>query len=1261
MGVLIFVACFWAVVIAAFEMHRKKRLHSGVTLRLSGKPLAAGFLALVVVLGAVAPVGSGSRAYADGTNVGGVEAGNGTAGGSTPSGAFQTSDKVNLLRVTFIVADSEERDANGEYDGTKDKSTANRLNNYSDKVDLTLQKKFNQDSLKASFYMAPNAKVDAAIRNSGSGLGYYDDSSRTIKVLSGFGKNVLYGGGTSNASFEKRLLAYADVAYTNNGTAWEDSYFRFMLASSLYELGRDDADRNLTTSNAGYTVGQNIDRFLRYAVMPQNQLAQGWGSMNGGTITGDEYYQARVKEVLADYLKLVRAKGLLGSNQGDYDNLSVKLNQALKDGKLRLVFQTVPAFYISGSGHQTTGPFTFVPFTDMTQMYLKNRQEVRSAVDPSIMSLNYGREAEVAEKAGASAGTSTHPSDKHFGWISFSFRHYAKEFYSRTLKPVSNSVKLTSNITTNPFGGWGYQTLPKISDESSANEPKISAVLDVTVVDKDDKVVKKFQTDVPGWDESAKKAISTLVDQSGTSYERITGGLSVSDPDSTDGKEYELVKGKARVTLTDTTKKSGTYENINKDPLTASSTGSDVEINVPATGQDEWVVRFGFTLPEPLKLAKYLGGAKTYDYSDVTPKYTESTTPKFSNAKVTVYVKAKDRSIYDGDIPETDPSTSSLVVPQWRLSKYWPSITPSGSYTNSTFFLDVPMQTGRDAILTPSGTAYFQLLDPSLTGIDWALSKAKLAPGGSQTHSITLDSRSAVIPEHGDLLAIKSNKDVMNTKFAQWVNDLTFLNRIGSTNTGEKGTQAQVNKAFPFAYGIKNNSDVYQYQETRSRITGYTEPDEDGRTFPIYEDYTWRGSATSNYNEAVYNTTVQFNRFLPKANTTPSQFPDTESAVNGTYWKTNQESDVLKVDPEVAMAYSDTTGNTSVAMTAGDVLRTIQPVTYNLARYINVGVSPEVNGTSVATDAKAKALAASLSSGGKEVIHKGSAVNTNFAVKGQIELKTFAFDIGQTSLKNTWNSGTSYNTDKLNTDFLNELAEKDASGKWVVKLDTDGNLKMNGKEVGGKSKTLTAKQLTPGTTVEGYTVAPAVVEHKLVIRSGKLFSVDGNTNLDSLDETLKNALSRAKITGTKTIFNNFQAAAGAGLTEAQFASLGNALRGTSDLATGKGWYNEDSTVLVFREYTTTFELPQYMYVDKIPMSVVGLEAPINKNQYYSKGYKGFTMMRFEDTSKFYMNFDSSLPKGNLDGFFRSDGKADPNKQSTDFVVPNVSVLDTFGG
>ena len=172
-------------------------------------------------------------------------------------------------------------------------------------------------------------------------------------------------------------------------------------------------------------------------------------------------------------------------------------------------------------------------------------------------------------------------------------------------------------------------------------------------------------------------------------------------------------------------------------------------------------------------------------------------------------------------------------------------------------------------------------------------------------------------------------------------------------------------------------------------------------------------------------------RYIPKDSAAPKTFENASESVNGKHWETNQSTETLKVNPEVLMAYDDHNGNTSVAFVAGDRLRPIKPVTYNVAQFVNVEVEPMVTGTSVATDSNAKQLATSLNASGKEVLYKGSGVTTSFDVKGQLELKTFALDIGNSALKNAWNPGTTYSTDEINEAFVSKYATKDeATGKW---------------------------------------------------------------------------------------------------------------------------------------------------------------------------------------------------------------------------------------
>ncbi|MMZ64803.1 hypothetical protein D1872_271580 [compost metagenome] len=107
------------------------------------------------------------------------------------------------------------------------------------------------------------------------------------------------------------------------------------------------------------------------------------------------------------------------------------------------------------------------------------------------------------------------------------------------------------------------------------------------------------------------------------------------------------------------------------------------------------------------------------------------------------------------------------------------------------------------------------------------------------------------------------------------------------------------------------------------------------------------------------------------------------------------------------------------------------------------------------------------------------------------------------------------------------------------------------------------------------------------------------------------------------------------------------VRGSNDLAVGKGFYNEDSTSLVVREYTTTFDLPSYMTADKLPMEIPGLEVQMDKNQLFSNGATGHTLLQYK-VGNAEMIADSSKGEFGV-------------KKSTQYVVGNASVLDSFSG
>lgn len=891
------------------------------------------------------------------------------------------------------------------------------------------------------------------------------------------------------------------------------------------------------------------------------------------------------------------------------------MRDKFKKGELIFFAQVVVGISVKDNRSAFDRDYAFIPMHQATDWYLWTRQVARPT-DTVVQGLTANREYEAVSKGGATTAEQGSLSPyKENGNLPFSFRTYARDYYARTLKPVTDSVPMSTDASVNPFGGWGFQPWG-YGDSEQANTPAIDAQLNVTVVDKDGNPTNEvFNVPVNGWTEHSERYLGVL-GVGNDSDSVIRGGMEVTYK----GKTYKILPDEdARFTLVD--KKDN--ENINKAVLTKEAVGEDLTIPVPSPGASTWEIRLGYDTPLPLDLNKYLGGDESSGSSSVENKY--EGTGEFSNAQITLFVQAREAA------PKNEKVESKLEVPQWRLSKYWGDISPSAK-NPATFSLQLPIETFRNPSVSPSDVT-FKLLNPNLSQVPWAISRAKLF-NDTPYRSFSPYNTSAEFNLAGDLLALKDNGTISNNKFASWINDITlFDNRIGSASVGSPEGQATVTKSFLFQYGVDSGVDPFRYTEDKQVPDYYHDTPFGGHWHYKWEPRT--ANAISNYDTADYDTTVTFQRYIPKDSTAPKTFENASESVNGKHWETNQSTETLKVNPEVLMAYDDHNGNTSVAFVAGDRLRPIKPVTYNVAQFVNVEVEPMVTGTSVATDSNAKQLATSLNASGKEVLYKGSGVTTSFDVKGQLELKTFALDIGNSALKNAWNPGTTYSTDAINEAFVSKYATKDeATGKWKVMLDADGKLVIGGKEYGGKQGKVVAEQSNQD-----------VKMYVLEVRGGKLIGVNGNRNLGSLPTELKEALTRMHIMGEDNIFNAFERNAGAELTEDIVANLGNAVRGTNDLAVDKGFYNEDSTVLIVKEYTTTFNLPSYMTVDKVPMEIDGLEVPVDKNQFFSKGKTGHTLLQYK-VAVVEMVADSS--KGDFGV-----------KKSTQFVVGNASVLDSF--
>ncbi|WP_079912990.1 hypothetical protein [Paenibacillus sp. 32352] len=1044
-------------------------------------------------------------------------------------------------------------------------------------ADLEDPFKFSHDLEKTMLYIAPNKVSDTLFRKESSGLlGYTSEDG----VLTIYGNNPLYSGSeatSSHSALINKTLLYADKAEESS------NYFEQVIGRALVNIDPYNSNRSLAGTE-GKPVGSTLKSILESYIVK-----------DGKPDIDSEINQGMI---LSGYLDLIKERGILTG--AEYTNFESQLYSAFKANKLTLLFQTVIGISVKDARAYTSRDFGFMPEHDSTSWYL-DIQKAAKPTNATVQNLSANREAEAVTKGGASTSAmgAISPYAEN-GNLPFSYRTYMRDLYSKTLKPVSEEVALSGDIAVNPFGAWGFQ---KWNAGKYANTPAIEAEVHVTVVNKrGNPTGEVFTEPVRGWSEGSKNLLGSL------SNWIITDGMLVNHA----GKSYEIMpEDAAKFVLVD--KKDN--ENLNKDKLVVSARGNDGVISLPnADGSNTWSIELGYDVPSPIDLNKYLGGDGV---SSVENKYAKS--GDFSNAKLTLYVKARE------DIPG-EPIDVKFEVPEWKLSQYWSNISPKET-NKSQFTLNLPSQTFQNPRLSPSGMLTFGLVDPTAT--PWGVSRAKLF-NDTPTKSITPYSTSASFNEAGDFLAVKDNGSVFNTKLADWVNNFNlFTGKIGAASKGVVDDKSVVSKSQEFKYGVKSPAATFSYSETRWG----TACGENGCwSYP----YTWSGAASQNTRTADYDVSALFKHYTPSDSKPNKEFDPTSESTNGLYWQTKQSQDSFSVYPEVMMGYDDTSGNSSVAFAAGEKPRSILPVSYNQAKFIGLEINPSVSGMSTATDPAAKALATRLNSD-KDVILKGSATTNSFDVKGDLEIKTYALDIGSSAYKNSWNPSSSYNTDTINDSYLAEYATKNQdTGKWQVTFDADGKFVISGKEYGGQASKLTVEEKST-----------KVVSHVLEVRGGKLIGVNGSRDLSALSEDLKNALERMHISTTDNVFNTFESGSGAKLTEAKFASLAAAVRGLNDIAVGKGWYSEDSSLLVVREYLTTFALPSLNYSDKLPFELTpDLAAPVDKMKFHSTGAPGFTKLHLK-AGNAQMTADSSTGKIGV-------------QQSPQFIATNSSVLDTFG-
>lgn len=1192
----------------SFFLYRRK-------MKMPSKTAVASMLMILMLLTTMLPT-----VEVEAAGVGGSTPGSGSPSINTV-GKAQVTDKVAIMEVGFVVNDG-------------------NFSNESNQDTLRHHFKFAEANRNLMFYFAPDQYSLKAAKNSGSGVITFNAGSASgnggLHVETLFGKNPLFSKDktqTNSADFQKRLIQ-TTPNIESNGSGGD--FFINVLSQAMGTMKNVDGLRALSGeySNEAYGqfVGKYIDKFVDPAL--------------GGDVVKGEQYKVRM---FNEYLDMVKAKGLLTGDA--YSVWRTQMESAYSEKKVLLVMQTMIGVSTStGGSNYDARPTGFLSMHDAVVWLKWQRNQNGKNTNLDVYKEHLAIDS-ITNPALSSGGPSTASPYSQYGNLEFTMRYFGQNNYAHTLQPETKNMKSSTSSSTNPFGGWGFHPF----GGALANTPLIYANYRVKVKDADGNLLETVTIPVTGWQKSDNKELAKI---DTPTKKRIQLATAIPYKDDVlmlnDNSPIEITM--KDVPAKDPKVALASEELINKVPLLKSKAGSKITGTVILSDAGSHEVILGEDTPEPRFLGRYLGGMKEKSYvsGGVTTenKYFElkakDDSDLHANAEMTIIVEA---TLVKKDAPAPE---SDLQVPQWTLSKYFNDISPKKKIP-TVYAVDVQTTEGcYNPELIPSGTFTFPLVNP--TGLpEWAESKTKLFEGDTNVKPISINSTVATFILAGDLLAIKHNYTIDNVMVANWKGGSLLGGKIQTTVKGQNGKSATNYGNHVFEYKVASPVGSWTLKETckKWKDTSYT--GSDGKTVSqgVWEEYFITKNAPYDITPSKYDVTVQFDRYLPKASVANTKADEVEDAdTNAIYWETNQVEDAFSVNPEVLMLYENVGGGKSTSMVAGDKLRLIEPVTYNIARYVDTQIITEVTSPTMATAQKAKALAGQLGAPKKGVFYKGATTATNFEASGDIEFKTWALDIGNTALKNSWNPGTKYNTDEFALEFMDRHGDKASSGKWEVPLKTDANYKINSKDYSHEKGLIKAKEI-------GYTV----VDHDLEIRGGKLNKIDGQDatkyfaytdaskcvfepgERPTKEKDLGCALARMNITTDANVFNTLEANKGHNVSDGSFASLGNAVRGTTNLATGKPWYNEDTTVVVLREYTRTFDTPSYMYTNKIPLKIPGLEEPIDKTQLFMKGYRGHSMLTL-DVQKLKAIYDTSE-----NGF----GGA----STIDYIVPNSTVIDSF--
>lgn len=760
-----------------------------------------------------------------------------------------------------------------------------------------------------------------------------------------------------------------------------------------------------------------------------------------------------------------------------------------------------------------------------------------------------------------------------------------------------------------------------------------------------------------------------------------TDGIGIVSPANNLLLRYILIPTPSQydvVELVDEATGKSTFINAGKQPLDITGNVANVqnpEIDTTLLGTPELV---GWVTNSELPVKDISGGTLPSASSNGLSGTTETTISNYPQDPIVHNLYVKWRIVKPAPTPG---GTKEYSVPEWRLSKYFSAYTDVPT-TVATMSFSVERGC-HSPYLSPSGSWKYTTRNPNgqllqaghlpanLKLLSWIHSETVHS---GKTDNVTINKPNGVVPISGTINAIKST-DTSGLSVANWIDSgsvvglksYDVLDNIKGNIFNKKDYSLLTSLSFD-TYNIDTYDNGYKVDvgNKRHRCSSYR--------------HNYISPSQASYGAGVLPVRITFDRYNQQ-NTDSKKLtvsPEIKQD-NGFTTIRFQQPTTLNIYPEYGMLFDNDAGTPSIKWIVGDQARKVSPVVYQTLEH-KVYVKPVSTGT-VATDSRAITAARSIGEATKQVLYKGGSVNTQFNVmksatenqKGLLTVKTFALDF-EDSVKAGWGNG-GYSSQAAHDTLVSNINSK-ATATATEKLLVDSP-NYNNIDYTGAIKTLTTEKYQiksySGNTVTTFT-------HELIVRGGVVIGVklqDRSTNgyslvsitdLKTRDVALYNAilgmnLYNESIDRSKTVFSTFEHATGDVLQEPDYATkLASARSSVDGLATpsysgvsgSTGWYSEDSTVLVIKEYVTNYDVPSISFSDKLSMSVKGLESPVNKNDFFSKLGKGYTYLKYDlpiksgagDTSA-YFEFTS----------FAGD-TLDFGQQNVDYLVPNASVSDT---